>query len=79
MAEKKAVKPAKKEVATKAVITLPRKERGDDDFITASVNGKVYRIKRGVAVEVPIEVAEVVANAEINEQKADQYIDAHLQ
>lgn len=79
MAEKKAVKPAKKEVAAKAVITLPRAERGDDDFITASVNGKVYRIKRGVAVEVPIEVAEVVANAEINEQKADQYIDAHLQ
>ena len=38
-----------------------------------SVNGKNYIIKRGEEVEIPIEVAEVIKNAEKDEEYAMRY------
>lgn len=40
-----------------------------------SVNGKNYRIKRGVEVEIPEEVAEVIRNNEKAEEYAMNYVE----
>ncbi len=40
-----------------------------------SVNGKNYRIKRGVEVEIPEEVAEVIRNNEMAEEYAMNYVE----
>ena len=49
-------------------IRLPKtKERQDDVFV--SVNERTWQIKRGVAVEVPECVAEVIANSEKAEEE----------
>lgn len=44
-----------------------------------SVNGKNYIIKRGMNVEVPEEVAEVIRNNEQAEEYAMEYIDNILE
>jgi hypothetical protein len=40
-----------------------------------SVNGKNYRIQRGVDVEIPVELAEVITNGQKAEEYAMQYVD----
>ncbi len=40
------------------------------------VNGKVYIIKRGVEVEVPVFVAEAIENAQAQSQRAMELIDS---
>ena len=63
---------AKKRVKVK----LPRlKGQNATQVEFYSVNGKNYRIQRGIEVEIPEEVAEVIRNAEMAEEYAMQYID----
>lgn len=61
----------------RVTVTLPRL-RGQnaiqEEFF--SVNGKNYIIKRGEEVEVPIEVAEVIRNADKAEEYAMRYVDS---
>ncbi len=60
-----------------AMVKLPRnkgKNAVQEEFF--SVNFKNYIIKRGVQVEVPIEVAEVIENAEKAEDYAVEYAEA---
>lgn len=45
----------------------------DDVFV--GVNGKTYQIKRGVEVEVPESVAEVLRNSEMQDREAIQMMD----
>lgn len=52
-------KVAAKEEMVKVTISRERKDQGD---VEVSVNGKVYQIKRGVEVEVPRSVKEVLDN-----------------
>lgn len=52
---------------------LPGQNAIQEEFF--SVNGKNYRIKRGETVEIPEEVAEVIANAEKAEEYAMNYVD----
>ena len=69
---KKTVDNAKKKVTVK----LPR--NGGHNAIQEeffSVNGKNYIIKRGVEVEIPVELAEVIVNAEKAEEYALNYVD----
>ena len=57
-------------------VRLPRNEgqnANQDEFF--SVNFKNYIIKRGVEVEIPEEVAEVIRNAEKATEYAMQYAD----
>lgn len=60
-----------------AIVKLPRnkgKNAVQEEFF--SVNFKNYIIKRGVQVEVPAEVAEVIENAEKAEDYAMEYAEA---
>lgn len=62
----KATEPAKEKVVK---IRIPReRDRQDDVFVC--VNGRTWLIKRGVEVEVPECVAEVIRNAEDVAEKA---------
>ena len=60
----------------RVAVTLPRL-RGQnaiqEEFF--SVNGKNYIIKRGEEVEVPVEVAEVIRNADKADEYAMRYVD----
>ena len=56
-------------------IRLPR-SRKDEGDVTVGVNGTMYRIKRGVEVEVPGFVAEVLTNSEATLEKAYAYQDS---
>jgi hypothetical protein len=52
---------------------LPGQNAIQEEFF--SVNGKNYIIKRGVEVEIPEEVAEVIRNAEKAEEYAMKYVE----
>lgn len=56
-------------------IKIPKAPRGGENFVVASVNGNVYKIERGVAVDVPAPIAEVIQNAEEMSEEADIYIE----
>ena len=47
-----------------------------DSFITASLNGKVYQIKRGIPVTVPVALAEIIKHSEEAKDAAIDYIDS---
>lgn len=57
-------------------IRLPKAPRGGDNFQIASVNGRVFKIKRGETVKVPAPIAEVLENAEKMRDEADAYMEA---
>ena len=59
----------------KVKIRLPKENRGEENFVIVSVNCKNYKIMKGVEVEVPAEVAEVLANAEAALDDANGYMD----
>ena len=70
MAENKSTNDAKK-----ITIRLPRAQGKDavqEEFF--SINDKRYIIKRGVTVEIPPELAEVIENGEKAEEYALNYI-----
>lgn len=56
-------------------IKLPKERRGEDNYIIVSVNCKSYKIMKGVWVEVPKFVAEVIENAENAEMEAEKFIE----
>lgn len=64
-----------KEIVT---IKLPKAPKGEENFVMASVNGRTFKIKRGVAVDVPAPIAEVIQNSEEMRDEADAYIEQHL-
>lgn len=62
---------AEKEKKNTVKIKLPRPtSKTDPNYVTVSVNYKVYKIQKGVEVEVPVEVAKVLENAEKAEENA---------
>lgn len=66
--------------AKKVVVRLPRlhgQNARQEEFF--SVNGRNYIIQRGIDVEVPEEVAEVIRNAEKAEEYAMHYVDKLVQ
>jgi len=69
MAEaKKTTKTAEKMVK----IRLPRNRKEEDDMFV-SVNERTWIIKRGVEVEVPECVAEVIRNSELMQEEAYEF------
>lgn len=66
----------KKEEVKEVEIKLPRAEKGENNFITASLNGKVYQIKRGIPVTVPVALAEIIKHSEEAKDAAIDYIDS---
>ena len=61
------------ETAEKMVtIKLPRNRKDEDDMFV-SVNERTWLIKRGVEVEVPECVAEVIRNSELMQEEAYEF------
>ena len=56
-------------------ILLPRGRKNEENFVIVSVNGRSWKIMRGVEVEVPLCAAEVLENAPMMESTARSYVD----
>lgn len=56
-------------------ILVPKATDGDSNYLIASVNGRVFKVKRGVRVEVPEPIAEVIENSFKAQEDADAYIE----
>lgn len=56
-------------------ILLPRGRKNEENFVIVSVNGRSWKIMKGVEVEVPDFVAEVLENAEMMAEMARRYVD----
>ena len=72
-AKKEEVIVEKKKTVTKM---LPKAGKNEPNFVFVSVNGKNYKVMRGVPVELPREVAEVLQNADDARDEADSFIEA---
>ena len=68
---------AKKNTAEKTVkIRLP-KERREQEDVFVGINGRTWLIKRGIEVEVPVCVAEVLENREVMLEKIMAFEDSN--
>ena len=56
-------------------VFLPRGRKNEENFVIVSVNGRNYKIMKGVEVEVPECVAEVLENAAMMAEAARRYVD----
>ena len=57
-------------------VFLPRGRKNEENFVIVSVNGRNYKIMKGVEVEVPECVAEVLENGRMMADTARRYMDA---
>lgn len=57
-------------------IRLLKKEDGSPNYVIASVNGRVFKIKRGDIVEVPAPIAEVIQHSENAEAEASAFMES---
>ena len=55
-------------------ITLPRATGKEEDLVFVGLNGKGYTIRRGVAVRLPRPVYEILAEAQRQEQRQQEFI-----
>ena len=60
--------------AKRVKIKLPRLRDQENTDVFVAVNGENYTIKRGVEVEVPDYIAEVLRHSEEAEAEADEHI-----
>ena len=56
-------------------ILLTRGRKNEENFVIVSVNGRSWKIMRGVEVRVPECVAEVLENARMMAEEARRYVD----
>jgi len=56
-------------------VIIPRGRKNQENFVIVSVNGNSWKIMRGVEVEVPRYVSEVLENAEMMAETARSYVD----
>ena len=66
---------AKDPFEKKARIKLPKAPRGEENFVVASVNGWTCKIQKGVEVDVPEPIAEVLRHSEQAQDRADEFIE----
>lgn len=72
-------KPAKPAKASKdpwkqmVTIRLPKATNGEANYLFAAVNGRRFKIQRGVKVEVPAPIAEVIEHSYEQQNMADEY------
>ena len=59
----------------KRTIFLPKAPKREPNYLIASVNGRVFKIRRGEIVEVPLPIAQVVENSFKDADAADEYIE----
>ena len=56
-------------------ILLPRGRKNEENFVIVSVNGRSFKIMKGVEVQVPDYVAEVLANNRRMAEEAQRFVD----
>lgn len=56
-------------------ILLPRGRKNEENFVIVSVNGRSWKIMRGVEVSVPEYAAEVLENGRMMAETARRYVD----
>ncbi len=56
-------------------VLLPRGRKNEENFVIVSVNGRSFKIMKGVEVEVPDYVAEVLRNGRKMAEEARRYVD----
>ena len=56
-------------------ILLPRGRKNEENFVIVSVNGRSWKIMRGVEISVPDYVAEVLENGRMMAEAARRYVD----
>ena len=56
-------------------VTIPRGRKQEENFVIVSVNGRSWKIMKGVQVQVPDYVAEVLENAQMMADTARRYVD----
>ena len=66
---------AKKKCSSMVKILLPRGRKNEENFVIVSVNGRNYKIMKGVEVEVPESVAQVLENADMMAEQARRYVE----
>lgn len=71
MAKKKAIGDA----AATVEVCIPRGRKQEENFVIVSVNGKNWKIMKGVSVQVPDYVAEVLENAQMMADEARRYVE----
>lgn len=57
-------------------IKLPKAPKGEENFKIVSLNGRTYKIQKGVEVEVPKLIAEIIEANYAEQDKADEYLEA---
>ena len=55
-------------------VTLPRATGKEEELVFVGLNGKGYTIRRGVAVRVPRPVYEILAEAQRQERRQQDFI-----
>ena len=66
----------KQDMAERMVaLTIPRGRKQEENFVIVSVNGRSWKIMKGVEVQVPDYVAEVLENAQMMADTARRYVD----
>ena len=56
-------------------VTIPRGRKQEENFVIVSVNGRSLKIMKGVQVEVPDFVREVLVNSRMMADEARRYVD----
>ena len=56
-------------------VLIPRGRKNEENFVLVSVNGWNFKIMKGVEVQVPEFVAQVLENARMMEDDARSYVD----
>ncbi len=60
----------------KVVVNIPRATNGEPNYIIASVNQRVFKVKRGENVAVPLPIAEVLNHSFQAEDEAIAFIES---
>lgn len=56
-------------------VLIPKGRKNEENFVLVSVNGRNFKIMKGVEVQVPEFVAQVLENARMMEDDARSYVD----
>lgn len=56
-------------------VTIPRGRKQEENFVIVSVNGRSWKIMKGVQVQVPDYVEEVLENGRMMAEEARRYVD----
>ena len=56
-------------------VLLPRGRKNEENFVIVSVNGRSFKIMKGVQVQVPDYVAAVLENGRMMAEEARRYVE----